>query len=392
MKTERLYYNDPYLFEFDARVIDVVDAAGRRGLILDRTAFYPTSGGQPNDLGALGGIRVLEVYEDEVSGAVVHVVGEPITPGAVHGSVDATRRRDHIQQHSGQHVLSRAFVQLFSQDTVSFHMGESTSTIDLATEVVTADQLTEAEEAANRAVLENRPVTVCYIPPESAAIAGLRKPSERTDEIRVIDIEGFDRSACGGTHVRMTGEIGPILILGTERVRKQVRVHFVCGSRAIRYARDANRALERIGQMLSVGPLDSANAVRALWQEHQASRKRMEELDEKLLDYEAAELLPEDGIVARAFKGRGIDALRLLASKVCARPGIVALLADESDQLRVVFARSGDVSLDMAALLKQVIERFGGRGGGRSNLAQAGGLQAASAVEVLEFARRSAFH
>jgi len=392
MKTERLYYNDPYLFEFDARVIDVVEAAGRRGLILDRTAFYPTSGGQPNDLGALGGIRVLDVYEDEVSGAVVHVVGERITPGAVHGSVDRTRRRDHIQQHSGQHVLSRAFVQLFSQDTVSFHMGESTSTIDLATEVVTADQLTEAEEAANRAVLENRPVTVCYIPPESATIAGLRKPSERTDEIRVIDIEGFDRSACGGTHVRMTGEIGPILILGTERVRKQVRVHFVCGSRAIRYAREANRVLERIGQMLSVGPLDAANAVRALWQEHQASRKRMEELDEKLLDYEAAELLPEDGIVARAFKGRGIDALRLLASKVCARPGIVALLADESDQLRVVFARSGDVSLDMAALLKQVIERFGGRGGGRSNHADAGGLQAGSAVEVSEFARRSAVH
>jgi len=292
MKTERLYYNDPYLVEFDARVVDAIDAAGGSGLILDRTAFYPTSGGQPNDLGTLGGTRVVDVYEDEKSGAVVHVVHEPIALGPVHGSVDAARRRDHIQQHSGQHVLSRAFVQLFGLETAGFHMGESTSTIDLAGDAVSPGQLSEAEEAANQAVLENKPVKVCYIPPESAAGAGLRKASERVDEIRVIDIEGFDRSACGGTHVRMTGEIGPILILGTERVRKQVRVHFVCGSRAIRHARQTNRALERIGQMLSVGPLDSPNAVRALWEERQGSRKRLEEMETKLLEYEAAELLP----------------------------------------------------------------------------------------------------
>ena len=183
MKTERLYYNDPYLVEFDARVVDAIDAAGGSGLILDRTAFYPTSGGQPNDLGTLGGTRVVDVYEDEKSGAVVHVVHEPIALGPVHGSVDAARRRDHIQQHSGQHVLSRAFVQLFGLET--------------AGDAVSPGQLSEAEEAANQAVLENKPVKVCYIPPESAAGAGLRKASERMDEIRVIDIEGFDRSACG---------------------------------------------------------------------------------------------------------------------------------------------------------------------------------------------------
>jgi alanyl-tRNA synthetase len=386
----RLYYNDSYLFEFDARIIQALETSGKHAVILDQTAFYPTSGGQPNDLGSLGGIRVLDVYEDETSGEVVHVVERPISPGPIHGSIDASRRRDHIQQHSGQHVLSRAFVELFGFETVGFHMGEVASTIDLTTELLTPSQLSDAEDAANAAVLENRPVQVCYIPPESVADAGLRKPTEREGEIRVIDIDGFDRSACGGTHVRMTGEIGPILIVGTERVRKQVRVHFVCGVRAIRHARVTNRALESIGQTLSVSPFDSVRAVRDLWEGHLAARKRQEELEAMLLDYEAAALEPESGLVLRAFKNRGIETIKLLASKICARPGKVALLADESDQLRVVFARSSDISLDAAALLKQVIGRFGGRGGGRPNLAQAGGLQASSPMEVLEFAKVSA--
>jgi len=384
LKTQRLYYDEPYLLEFDAHVLHTIDVGGRVGLILDRTAFYPTSGGQPYDTGTLNGVRVVDVFEDE--DRVVHVVSEGVDAKAVHGSIDGHRRRDHIQQHSGQHVLSRAFVDLFKMETVSFHMGESTSTIDLAAETISTDQLIAAEEAANRAVIENRPVHVRYVAPQSAAEAGLRKPTERTGEIRVIDMAGFDRSACGGTHVQMTGEIGPILLVGTERVRKQVRVHFVCGFRAIGHARRTHRELDAIGQMLSVSSTDAAASVRALSEELQRLRKHIDELEAKLLDYEAAELQPLNGIVAQTFKGRGIETLKMLAAKVCSREGIVALLADESDQLRVVFARSADRTEDMAALVKKVIERFGGRGGGRPNVAQAGGLQG-SATEVLDFAK-----
>jgi alanyl-tRNA synthetase len=324
------------------------------------------------------------VYEDEVSGAVVHIVAGSLESPHVHGVVDMNRRRDHIQQHSGQHVLSRAFLDLFALNTVSFHMGEATSTIDLADGDVSEEQLAAAEDLANRAVLDDRPVSVRYVASEDSG--GLRKPIERTGPIRLIDIDGFDRSACGGTHVQRSGEIGQILIVAVERVRKQARVHFVCGARALRHARSANRSLDDIARTLSVGAADCVRAVRVLAEDHQRARKRVEELETRLLDYEADRLAASGGEVVAAFKNRGIEALKLLGLKVCSRSGAVALLADESDQLRVVFARSQDRLQDMAALLRQVTERFGGRGGGRPSLAQAGGLTG-NAEEVLAFAR-----
>ena len=214
----------------------------------------------------------------------------------------------------------------------------------------------------------------------------MRKATERAGKIRVIDIEGYDRSACGGTHVRTTGEIGGILITGLERAKKQTRVQFICGDRVIRYARMANHALEAISQTISAPPLESAAAVRNLWEEHQQLRKQIEQLESQLIDYEAAQFPVNNGLAVASFKNRAIDKLKMLASRICSRPGTIALLADEGDQLRVVFARSADSKVDVAALLKQTVERFGGRGGGRSNLAQGGGLTG-SAAEVLQFAQ-----
>ena len=214
----------------------------------------------------------------------------------------------------------------------------------------------------------------------------MRKPTDRSGDIRVIDIAGYDRSACGGTHVRITGEIGPILITGIERAKKQIRVEFICGDRVLQYARRANSTLESISQTISVAPFETARAVRALWDEYQKARKRIEELESELLDYEAARFPLTDGIATATFKGRGIEKLKMLAVKICTRPGSVALLADEGDQLRVVFARSADATVDVAALLKTTLGRFGGRGGGRPNLAQGGGLTG-SADEILNFAQ-----
>jgi alanyl-tRNA synthetase len=388
VKTERLYYNDPYLLEFDAQVVEIRKVGGRIGVVLDKTAFYPTSGGQPNDLGYINDVPLLDCVEDEPTGAVLHIVQGNIEASSVHCRIDAARRRDHMQQHSGQHVLSQAFVELFNWPTLSFHLGAASCTIDLPAESISGEQAEKAEDVANGVIRDNRSVAVRYIAQEDIASAGLRKPTERAGEIRVVDIAGYDRSACGGTHVRMTSEIGSILITGLERAKKQTRVQFICGDRVLRYARMANRALETISQTISAPRLETANSVRALWDEHQMLRKHADDLEAQLMDYEAAQFPITDGIASAAFTGRGVEKLKMLAAKICSRPGTIALLADQGDQLRVVFARSADSGLDAAALLKKTLDRFGGRGGGRANLAQGGGLTG-KAGEVLEFAKQN---
>jgi alanyl-tRNA synthetase len=386
-KTERLYYHDPHLLEFDASVVDTMPLGDRFGTVLDRTAFYPTSGGQPNDLGTLDGADILDVYEDEATGAVIHVTTAPLQHRKVHGSIALERRRDHMQQHSGQHVLSQAFVELFNWPTVSFHLGVLASTIDLPVESMTREQAAKAEALANRIVEENRKVDDCYVSSEKIGEVGLRKPTERTGDVRIIDIAGFDKSACGGTHVRVTGEIGPILITRMERAKKQTRVEFLCGGRVVRYARDANRVLESISQTISSPPMESATAVRSVWDDLQHSRKRIEELESKLLDVEAIEFAVENGVAAGVFTGRGIETIKLLAQKISLRPGIVVLLADQSDQIRVVFARSADSPVDLAAVLKKTLEKFGGKGGGKPNLAQGGGLTASNPWDIILHAK-----
>lgn len=390
MKTERLYYNDPYLLEFDAAVVETIPLGERHGVVLDRTAFYPTSGGQPNDLGTINGIPLVDCYEDEQSGNIIHVLEVPppqlILGQQTHCRVDAGRRTDHMQQHSGQHVLSQAFVELFNWPTVSFHLGVVTCTIDLPVESISKEQAEKAESLANRIVQENRDVAVRYLTRDNIEEAGLRKPTERMGDIRVIDIAGYDRSACGGTHVRMTGEIGPILITRIDRAKKQTRVEFICGSRVVRYAREANRTLEAISQTVSAPPFETATAVRGLWDELQHARKRIDDLESELMDHEAAQFPIKDGVAAAAFKNRGIEKLKILALKICSRPDTVAFLADESDQLRIVFARSAESTIDVAAILKKCLDRFGGRGGGRPNLAQGGGLTADNPETVLRFA------
>ncbi len=390
--TERLYYNDPYLLEFDANVVETGRAGDRFAVILDRTAFYPTSGGQPNDLGTINDAPLIDCAEDEATGSILHILSGEVPLGPVHCRIDAVRRSDHMQQHSGQHVLSQAFVELFNWPTVSFHLGAATCTIDLPVDSISRGEANQAEDLANRIVQENRNVAIHYINQANAADAGLRKPTERAGDIRVIDIAGYDRSACGGTHVRMTGQIGPILITRLERAKKQTRVEFICGNRVLQYAREASRALDAISQTISAPPLETAAAVRSLWEEHQKRGKRIEDLELELLELEAAQFPVRNGLAMAAFKGRGIEKLKLLAIKICTRPATVALLADESDQLRVVFARSGDSPVDVAAILKRTLDQFGGRGGGRPSLAQGGGLTADSVEAVLKFAAGHLVH
>jgi alanyl-tRNA synthetase len=335
-------------------------------------------------VGSINDVPVVDCYEHD-SGALIHVLDGAVDIGLAHCKLDGERRRDHMQQHSGQHVLSQAFVDLFNWPTVSFHLGQEVCTIDLPVESVSRVQADEAEALANRVVAENRGVTIRYVDSENIAEVGLRKPAERIGEVRVIEIEGFDKSACCGTHVRMTGEIGSVLVTRIERTRRQTRVEFICGGRVIRFARDASRVLDAISQTLSCRPLQSAAAAKTVWDELQQSRKGMADLVVGMLDQEAAAFPITGGLAVAASQGRGIETLKLLAHKICARPGVVALLADETDELRIVFARSADSTTDVAQLLKRTLEKFGGRGGGSPSFVQGGGLKAPNGREVLDY-------
>ena len=396
--TERLYYHDSFLYEFDAEVRSVVDGP-RPALILDRTAFYPASGGQLHDTGRIvsveagaggaldrnqtEGLRVSEVVDCE-NGEVVHYLEAPLKdlqPGArVRCEIDALRRRDHMQQHSAQHVLSAAFVRLFSMPTVSFHMGQDYCSIDLDTPSLDKLQVESAERLANEIVLENRSVAVRFVTREEAANLGLRKiPLTERDKLRLIDVHDFDLTACGGTHVSATGQIGAILLRKTERVRQGYRVEFVAGMRAVSTARNDFSALSEAASLISAGLYDVPPQTGKSLDEIRSLHKQIQQLQEELAAVQAASFFAEIGesrgrkLIVRTLAERDLNFLKLLAQKLTRQSSsVVALLATTSPQPALVFAQSAGLPYDMGALLKETIARLGGRGGGSKDLAQGG--------------------
>ena len=386
--TDRLYYHDSFLYDFDAEVRSVLESP-RPALILDRTAFYPTSGGQIHDTGwisqadSAGKFRVTEVVDTE-DGHVVHYLEAPlkdIKPGSrVRGEIDSPRRRDHMQQHSAQHVLSAAFVRLFDMPTVSFHMAEDYCSIDLDTPSLTQSQIESAERLANEIVLENRPVDIRFTTRDEAVALGLRKlpPSER-DQLRLIDIRGFDLTACGGTHVAHTGQIASVLLRKSEKVRHGYRVEFAAGQRAVATARRDFSALTETAALFSANIYDVPQQARKALDEIKSLRKQREQSQEDLAAAQAEALLAEvpekNGrkLVVRTFADRDLNFVKLLAQKLTRQSSAaIALLATSSPQPALVFAQSAGQPYDMAALLKQTMTRLGGRGGGSKDLAQGG--------------------
>jgi alanyl-tRNA synthetase len=382
--TDRLYYTDSYSHTFTASVTRAFEHQGRPAVSLDRTAFYPTSGGQPADAGMLGGVVVADVIDEE---DIVHVIASPLVVGSpVMGEIDWTRRFDHMQQHTGQHLLSAAFDRLFENATVGFHMGADVVTIDLAREAPVAD-IERAVDDANRVVWEDRPVTVRFASSEAAAALGLRKEPTRAGEIRLIDIDGYDVCACGGTHVSRTGAIGVIAALGWERQRAGTRVTFVCGARALKVLRTYRDAVASSIRMLSVLPAELPGAVERVQNESKALNKQIDELNTELAGYQGARLLAEAPeaagvrVVVHEADRADMAQLKRLAAAACAAGRACAVVLSKSSPVSLAVACSAGVPVDAAAVLRRVIDRFGGKGGGRPQLAQGGGL-AASSPEV----------
>ncbi|MBZ5646902.1 MAG: alanyl-tRNA editing protein [Acidobacteriia bacterium] len=395
--TERLYYTDSFLYDFDARVVESRDMGGRSAVVLDRTAFYPASGGQTCDVGTLkilgsAEVRVEQVEEAE-DGAILHFGSAPIDQGAIiHGTIDAARRRDHMQQHSGQHVLSAAYVRLFDVPTVSFHMGEESCTIDLETRSISPAQVEKAERLANDVVTEDRPVEIRLVTPDEARKLGVRKiPEAERHKLRLIDIRDFDLTACGGTHVRSTGQIGAILLRKTENVKQGVRVEFVCGGRAISTARHDYSALADAAGALSTHIWELPQQIRKSLDDAKTSAKAQQRLLEELAEMHAVRLLAatsaENGRkkIARVIADRDLIFVRLLAQKIAAagEPAIV-LLASTAGQPTLVFAQSPGLPSDMGAQMKTAMAALGGRGGGNREFAQGGVASANKIGSVLE--------
>ncbi len=379
---ERIYYTDPYATEFDGTVVNVEPVSGepnRHAVVLDRTAFYPTSGGQPFDTGTLGAGRVVDVV-DEDDGRIVHVVEGEIPSGPVHGTIDWPRRFEHMQQHTGQHVLSAAFDRLLKVRTVSFHLGTASSTIDLAREV-TAGEIARAEQEANRVVWENRPVTIRFADAEEAASMPLRKESKRGGVLRLVEVEGFDVSACGGTHVARTGAIGIIAAAGSEKFKGGTRLEFLCGGRALAGFHALGDSVAASVRLLSVLPAELPAAIERQQTDARELRRQVKDLQTRLAGHEAAALA--DGAesvgstraVVAALEGWDASGLKTIAVAIAARPGHVALLLSSPAPSAIVVARAPDVALDSSAILKEMTKAFGGKGGGRPELAQGGGLQ-----------------
>lgn len=391
--TQRLYYHDSFLYDFEAEVRELTSSP-RPALFLDRTAFYPTSGGQIFDTGTIETenekLKIAEVADAE-DGRVVHYLEAPpkeIQPGTkIRGFIDPTRRRDHMQQHTGQHVLSAAFVRLFDMQTVSFHMGDDYCSIDLDTPSINKDQVEQAERLANEIILENRPVAIRFVTRDEAADLGLRKlPPVERDELRLIDIRDFDLSACGGTHVNQTGQIGCILLRKTEKVRQGWRVEFIAGQRAVATARRDFTTLTETASLFSAHVYDVPQQARKSLDEVRSLRKQREQSQEELAEAQAAAFLAETTetnghkLLIRTFSDLDMNYLKLLAQKVTRLvPNAVTLLAITSPQPALVFAQSAGQSNDMGALMKETMSKLGGRGGGSKDMAQ-GGVPNADAV------------
>jgi len=410
--TERLYYTDSYCDRFSARAVERVTWDGHPAVVLDRTAFYPTSGGQPADQGTLGGIAVVDVAVREEDGDVIHVLEQalPETDTEIEGVVDWPRRFDHMQQHTGQHILSAAFEQVLNADTVGFHLGTEMSTVDLDVARLDPEALKPVEELANQVIWENRPITTRLVGTpspskghsdgtpspskghadgtEELATLPLRRPPAVEGPVRLVEVAGFDLNPCGGTHVAHAGEIGLIKIVNLNYRGNETRVEFLCGGRALRDYQAKNGMVNRLTAMLTVGYWELDQAVERVQAEAKELRHDLRKARTRLLEVEANELARSapylleghsDGaqagssayrVVSKVCEQRQPGELRALAQELARFPHMVALLASVGQRTDLCFARAEEADLDVAALLKEACAELGGKGGGRPHLAQ----------------------
>ncbi|MEJ8547939.1 alanyl-tRNA editing protein [Brevibacillus borstelensis] len=391
----RLYYQNVYLQTFEANIVKRgVEEDGTAYVVLDQTAFYPTGGGQPCDTGTIEGRRVTDV--EEVDGEIRHRLDAPLAEHTqrVTGRIDWERRFDHMQQHTGQHILSATFIKLADAHTVAFHLGRDHVTIDTALNELTPELIEKAERQANQVVLENRQIDARFVTTEELEKLPLTKQPTVSENIRVVIIPDYDYNPCGGTHPKTTGEVGPIKIIGWERHRGNIRVQFLCGWRALADYTRKQQLLQDLTRMMTTSEAELADMMQRLLAEKEALKETLQQKESELMAYEAERYLKDPAelgsarVVQAAFEGRSMLELQQLARVLTSQDEqIVALLATTTDKLQLVFARGARVTVPMNQLLKETLPLIDGKGGGNPAMAQGGGAATMAADAVLDHAR-----
>jgi alanyl-tRNA synthetase len=394
--TKRNYYTDSYTTRFQATLLAATEHEGHPVLLLDQTYFYPTSGGQTNDLGTIDNLPVVDVVAGE-NGEIYHLLAalpDPLpVPGMVECVVDWERRYDHMQQHSGQHLLSQLFYRLFGWETMSVHFGESESTLDVDAANTTLEQLAQAERAANDLVYAALPIMAYFVDDREIGRVPLRRPPKVSGEIRIVEIQEYDYSACGGTHVRTTAEIGPIKLVRQERRRGQTRITFLCGKRAVADYAHKHDLLTQAAALYSTDVAQVPDLLARGQEQVKTLQRQVDELTQRLLSFEVEEVaasaksIGDLHLVVQHWADRPLDEVKTLANLLQARPRTITLLATTAGgKATVIFARSADVELHMGNLLRDSLKAFGGGGGGRPEFAQGGGVTVEQVPALLEHA------
>ena len=375
--TEKLFWSNPYQREFTATLIEQFPVLNGHAVILNQTCFYATSGGQPNDLGTLNSIPVTDVrYEGD---RLIHLVSSPLREDSVVGLLDWKRRYDHMQQHTGQHILSAAFFKLFEAQTSSFHLGQDYCSIELDRTNLRDTHIQEAEDTANDVLLAATQVTTFFVDPDRAKDYNLRKQSDLAESLRIIRIGEFDLSPCSGTHVKNAAEIGTILVTGFERLSHTTKITFLCGDRVrAHYHRDL-QILRTLSKTLTTSVDLLPSSVAKLQAQVKELRKEVSQLKEEGLEAEASEIANRarnwnDNHLVVAVWNRPYQEIRFLAQKLTEYPGTVGALAS-SQEKRVIFFKDRDLSLDLRTIFQEFLSRTSGKGGGPAHFMEAGGFQ-----------------
>jgi len=384
MKTVRGYATNAYQTDFEAKVIDTKIISDHQGVILDRTFFYPTGGGQPHDTGTLQGMRVIDVIEQD--DAVIHLVDGRIKTGKVTGKVDWKRRFDHMQQHTGQHILSQVFIQILGAETTGFHLGEELTTIDLATSGLTWEAIHQVEDEANRVVFQNLPVRVHEATKETLSQFPLRKPPAVEGNIRILEVDHYDWSACCGTHVKSTGEIGLIKVIRFEKYKNGSRVTFLCGHRTLKAMQQKTEILETVSRRLTFAETDLVQGIEKLLDQ----QKRLKKLEKQLLVYEAAERASRARKIGDLFlhhdlfRDRDVKSVQILCKQMTGKPKTICLFGIEGDRATIILGQSEKGPLDLKSFTSRISDLIKGKGGGNQRQIQVSGSETFRLAPAME--------
>ncbi len=385
--TRRLYFEDAYRREFSGRVLEQFTDQGKPAAVLEETCFYPESGGQPADRGSLGEAAVSHVFEE--GDRIVHLLDQKLNRTEVRGIIDWNRRFDHMQQHSGQHILSQCFVEILQGETRSFHLGEYISTLEIGISAISDGDLEKVEARANEIVFENREIKIYFVVADEIGKIPLRRPPKKEGSIRVVEVEEFDFSACGGTHCRRTGEIGMIKVIRWDRIRNNLRFEFLCGGRARLDYGQKNRSLLEIGQRLSARESDAVVAIDKIIQEAKHLRKKERQSAEALAAYQAEEIIKraKKPLIRATWNDKTVEEAKLLAMSIIRLADRVVLFAVSGEARdHMILACSEKLSLDMRELIPLVNDRVPCKGGGRASLVELAAEKGADLEAVLSAA------